>query len=1266
MMRKYFEKASRFISGFIGIAMLAMLLIAPIPATAGIASSFSDVISTNSVSVGANHTIRFVTSTGVDSSTDTIRLTFASGFNLASLSAPNDFDLAVGSTSVCSSAVFIDKTLAAGAAAGVWQVGVSGQTVIFTAPTDAAPGEIIAGRCVMVEVGTNATSGVAGTNKIVNPASAGSKTVWLSGTFGDSADAGIAVSSPGQVIVNATVTGSSGGGNNNNNNNPPLPDTIPPALTIPSVPVIGPTNVEIRWETNEVANSAIDYGLTAAYEIGSVTADTYAFSRQLPIGGLSSSTLYHFRVRSSDSSSNQTSSADYTFTTLAVADVTPPVISGIDITDNAGISVAVGWITDEDSDSKVEYGLTTEYGSSVTSAVAVKAHYLNLTGLTSMATYHFRVTSKDAANNSTSSADGVFETNDVVSPVVTGPTVSEITKDSAKIGWSTDEASVVDLDYGTTIEYGQSLVAPIGLGGSLSMPSLVQNTEYFYRLKATDAFMNFTVKTGTFKTLRDLVPPGRVTGLAIATDDSRLTLSWVNPADADFVGVVIRRKLTGAPASYDDGALIYTGPGSSFTESDLLNGREYFYGVFAFDTLNNYSVGTFANATPVLPIVPPRCGDDICNGRETVFSCPTDCRAPQEVLPVCGDGVCNGAETNDICPVDCHLAAVCGNGSCEVGENNAICPADCASQVVPLPGEPPVTEVPPPGTVPVPPVEPVTDLGPHDLGIIKSGDIKVFIKKSGIVVSQGVDGSFRVPKGVELIIAVPDQVLSGEVRAATVTFDGKIIPMYRGGSYDALLEMPENAGKLTANIHIGYVDGNFDNEDIIFDVASPGYVYEKLESKQASLDGITVKLYEHTGGKHEIVSAVTDSNGNFAFVVPPGRYSVRAFKDGYGDSESSVAYEASYVTPVIELTKIVSLQEILQSSAPVAEKASQIAAQAAIQVQIIRDNPVVQRQAEVTIAPAATTVAVVNAVTIATASTVVNTGAWFQYLFFQPILWFSRRKRKNWGSVYDSLTKMPVALAVVRLLDAATGRLLQSRVTDKQGRYFFIADTGRYKITVTKPGYNFPSAFMKKAKEDLKFTELYYSEEIEVADAGSTLAANIPLDPVGKPMVPAAQVIFKSGLRKLQQAFSVVGVLAGILAAYLNPTTLTISLLVMQVVLFVIFRVIAKGKKPKGWGIVYDKNTNAPLRNAIVRIFEPKYNKLLDTYVTDAQGRYAFIVGPSVYYTTYERSGYLPNRLDDLDYTKSQENALINNNVPLEPGTVLPVSRSADEAQGNS
>lgn len=109
----------------------------------------------------------------------------------------------------------------------------------------------------------------------------------------------------------------------------------------------------------------------------------------------------------SDETNNTATS---TVVVVAPPDTTAPVITGPTVTNLTATSTTINWTTNEASDSMVKYGLTTAYGSTVSTSTLVMIHYLNLTGLTSSTTYHFMVSSTDAAGNTATSSDNTFKT----------------------------------------------------------------------------------------------------------------------------------------------------------------------------------------------------------------------------------------------------------------------------------------------------------------------------------------------------------------------------------------------------------------------------------------------------------------------------------------------------------------------------------------------------------------------------------------------------------------------------------------------------------------------------------------------------------------------------------------------------------------------------------------------------------------------------------------------------------------------------------------
>ncbi|HEV8588126.1 MAG TPA: fibronectin type III domain-containing protein [Pyrinomonadaceae bacterium] len=111
-------------------------------------------------------------------------------------------------------------------------------------------------------------------------------------------------------------------------------------------------------------------------------------------------------------------------------DTTPPVISGEQASNITAGSATVTWTTDEASNSVVEYGLTTGYGSTASDATNVTSHSVPLNNLATNTLYHYRAKSTDAAGNTATSADHSFQTGGSTSYAPSGTTILQGTLSS--------------------------------------------------------------------------------------------------------------------------------------------------------------------------------------------------------------------------------------------------------------------------------------------------------------------------------------------------------------------------------------------------------------------------------------------------------------------------------------------------------------------------------------------------------------------------------------------------------------------------------------------------------------------------------------------------------------------------------------------------------------------------------------------------------------------------------------------------------------------
>ena len=96
---------------------------------------------------------------------------------------------------------------------------------------------------------------------------------------------------------------------------PPSSDTTPRVISNASASSISQTSASITWNTEENADSQIDYGTSASYGSQTIHNASLVTSHSQTVSGLSAGALYYYRVRSRDTAGNLAISGDHTFTT---------------------------------------------------------------------------------------------------------------------------------------------------------------------------------------------------------------------------------------------------------------------------------------------------------------------------------------------------------------------------------------------------------------------------------------------------------------------------------------------------------------------------------------------------------------------------------------------------------------------------------------------------------------------------------------------------------------------------------------------------------------------------------------------------------------------------------------------------------------------------------------------------------------------------------------------------------------------------------------
>ena len=275
------------------------------------------------------------------------------------------------------------------------------------------------------------------------------------------------------------------------------PDLTPPVISNVKVGGVTDRLAVVSWETDEPADGTVEFGTDTSYG-HTVSHSGLLRYHELTLTGLNASTLYHLRVRSTDGSGNGPSiGPDAEFTTLAVPDIQPPVISNVLVQGITENSATVLWETDELADGKVEYGTSSSYGASSAAAGFARQHSVTLTGLAADTLYHLRVASTDPSANPASGSDLTFRTKktgggqDTVPPVISNLQISGITDTMAVIIWDTDEPADSSVEYGNTTAYGlRSSDAVAVKVHSIILTGLAPNSTYHLRVRSTDTSGN--------------------------------------------------------------------------------------------------------------------------------------------------------------------------------------------------------------------------------------------------------------------------------------------------------------------------------------------------------------------------------------------------------------------------------------------------------------------------------------------------------------------------------------------------------------------------------------------------------------------------------------------------------------------------------------------------------------------------------------------------------------------------------------------------------
>lgn len=906
--------------------------------------------------------------------------------------------------------------------------------------------------------------------------------------------------------------------------------------------------------------------------------------------------------------------------------IAPSAITNLSAASQASDSITLQWTAPGDDGAtgtaasySVKYALSTITSESAWSgassvsgapapAVAGTTQSMQVAGLSPQTTYYFAVRATDEAgnqggiSNSPSVATlGADTTDPVISDVKVG-----LSAHTVVINWTTDEISDSQIAYGATTGLGTIVSnSTFSTNHSITLSGLIANKRYYFLIHSTDAQGNTgSGETTLFLTTKDATPPTNASQFSASAGDGKIILTWKKPNDNDFAGIKIQRALFAAPQSTNEGQTVYDGGDSSTADSGLQNSTTYYYTAFAYDLSGNYASGVMVSAIP------------LAGASAEPAASPAE--GTSEPTPVGGSPGQTVSESG-------NTAGASGGGTSGVsGAGTSLISNETLAQ-----------------------------LSLTSITFLTAGE--------SILVAPDTKNEVHILVGQDFTLAIGESVMKDlSFQQIVFQFNGDNYVMKKDGrtaTWRVSVQMPVAKQKIAGVVKLYQTNSTIDLLSFGIVVEPQGFIYREGDRGSEAVSHARAELFKlNTSGVWEQwVSGVYNQknlqtvgeNGAYGWVVPSGTYFYRIEKEGFRVFESNrvTVGDGAIFNSGVKLIEIPSpFAEAIKIGAPLQENIKNVAKNLGKQttyfskiinqeVQQFVQNQEVQKAAENVAAPAVAGVAAINVSTAIGAGQLIP---YLRFLFTQPLLIFSRRRRKGWGIVYNSLTKVPLALATVRLIDVVTGRIVQSRVTDSEGRYAFFVKLGTYKIQVNQNLFHFPSTFLAGLREDNQFIDLYHGEPISVSAGGALVTANIPLDPANVEK-PAWKVLRQIFWRRFQHSMSIVSIILAGGFLIIKPSLITGGVTALQIAFYFLFRRLAIPRKPKSWGIVYTQNQKMPLAHTIARIFDKKFNKLLETQVTDKTGKYAFLVGKNEYYLVFEHPGYEKQMSDTIDLTKTPE-----------------------------
>ena len=349
----------------------------------------------------------------------------------------------------------------------------------------------------------------------------------------------------------------------------------------------GVTSASITWITDEPATSKVIYGLTTTYGDTVSDGQRLVFAHNIQLAGLSSSTLYHYKVISGDESGNVASSGDYTFSTnTPPPPAAPTLLSPVNNATNQPINLTLRWMRSPTAASyRLQLSTDPNFaGNILVNDSTIVDTFRVVTGLAYNTIYYWRVNAKNAGGTSAFSAARRFTTS-LPAPTLVSPPNNAISQpiNNLTLRWNAlAGATSYRLQLGIDSTFVSGLVKNDSTIADTFrvVNGLAMNTRYYWRVNGKNnggsgPFSSTRIFTTTTQLPNQVVPVSPFDGEEVRADTVRLiwrqsqpdvTRYWLEyTIDSLFIFRAIDSALTD----------------TSFVVRQLMNNKIYYWKVRA-------------------------------------------------------------------------------------------------------------------------------------------------------------------------------------------------------------------------------------------------------------------------------------------------------------------------------------------------------------------------------------------------------------------------------------------------------------------------------------------------------------------------------------------------------------------------------------------------------------------------------------------------------------------------------------------------------------